>query len=434
MARSSLIPQLHHNPLEDMANNIPLSGATNAGGGYLLPPEQGEILVNGILVETGAIQIAGDARSTNSRKTNFPIWLGRPTAAPVAEGAAKGVTGAAFGQGNLNVQKFASIVLFTDEQIEDVQNGDLSVLVDAGVRQALSVSTDAHAAGLISGASMGVAGVGSSVFDTTLLPSVTAGQSGSPIPAVGNPATGAILPVLGSTTQDRLQKAISACMGQLEVNGYGDPADMAVLLGFGFQQELRDSRDVNDRPLYDGGTYAGQSIDPLYGLARAHSTNLSPVNQDNTCTANLVVSGATFTITASPNSNLTVVPGAPVTALAGWSGTKYIGNVVSGGPLGTASITGTIVNADGTLATIAAESGTTLTIGQPVGCVVHRPNIHVRVRQDVTVAVSNEASIVNGGTTFNLFQENLTAIRYELRMGYFIHDAPRSVIPIWSAA
>lgn len=206
-----------------MANNIPLSGAASASGGVLLPPEQGEILVNGILVETGAIQIAGDARSTASRKTNFPIWLGRPTAGPVAEGAAKPVTGAAFGQGTINIQKFASIVLFTDEQIEDLQNGDLNVLVDAGVRQALSVSTDAHGAGAIGGASMAVAGVGASVFNTSLLPSVTT-VDGAPVAAVGAPGVGV---QLGTDTvtnvDDQLQKAVSAAMGVLEVNGYGDP-------------------------------------------------------------------------------------------------------------------------------------------------------------------------------------------------------------------
>src|SRR6187431_2186720 len=117
-----------------MANAIPLTGATNAGGGYALPPEQGEILVNGLLQEAGALQLAGDRRAVTSRKTQFPIWLGSPTAGPVGEGAKKPPTGAELGQTELNIKKFATYVIFTDEMLEDLQNGDLNVLVDSGVR------------------------------------------------------------------------------------------------------------------------------------------------------------------------------------------------------------------------------------------------------------------------------------------------------------
>lgn len=417
-------------------NNIPLSGAQQASGGYLLPPEQGEILVNGILVETGAIQIAGDARGTSSRKTNFPIWLGRPTAGPVAEGAAKPVTGAAFGQASLTVQKFASIILFTDEQIEDLQNGDLNVLADAGVRQALSVAIDAHALGSSQGQSLAVAGLGGSVFDSTFIPAVTAAQSGSSIAAVGAPGVGPVL----AGGQDQLQKAVSAAMGVLEGNGYGDPADMAVLLGFGFQQQLRDARDENGRPIYDGGTYAGQSIDPLYGLARAHTTNLPAVSLANTYTATLTTGSASVSIPAAAGVQSAIVPGAPVSGTGIPAGT-FVGNVVSGGPLSTfdangnviagSAITFSLVDHNGAAVDATATGSETLTILAPRAVVVHRPNVHVRVRKDVTVDTSNEATIVQGGTTFNLFQDNLTAIRYELRLGFLIHDALRSVVPIW---
>ena len=134
-----------------MANQIPLSGAANASGGYLLPPEQGEILTNGILQESGAIELAGDKRATNSRKTQFGMWLGAPTAGFVGEGAAKPVTGAEFGQDEINIKKVASILMFTDEMVEDVQGGDLNVLVDSGVRSAINDVVDAHAVGKDSG-------------------------------------------------------------------------------------------------------------------------------------------------------------------------------------------------------------------------------------------------------------------------------------------
>ena len=62
----------------------------------------------------------------------------------------------------MNVKKFASIVLFTDEMIEDVQSGDLNVLVDSGVRTAINDVIDAHAIGKDSGVDI----VG--VFDSEL--------------------------------------------------------------------------------------------------------------------------------------------------------------------------------------------------------------------------------------------------------------------------
>ena len=77
-----------------MANQIPLAETPPQAGGYLLPPEQGDILTQAILVESGAIALAGDKRATQAVKTQFPIWLGQPTAAPVGEGASKPVTGA----------------------------------------------------------------------------------------------------------------------------------------------------------------------------------------------------------------------------------------------------------------------------------------------------------------------------------------------------
>lgn len=401
-----------------MTNYIPLSGVENASGGYLLPPEQGEILVNGILVETGAIQLAGDARSTNARKTNFPIWLGRPTAGPVGEGAEKGVTGASFGQASLNIQKFASIVIFTDEQIADVQNGDLNVLVDAGVRQALSVATDAHAVGLSGGSLI----TGGSVFDTPLLQNAGAGVL---IEAQSTEQAE------GKKPDTRLQKAVSAGLGILEENGYGDPSDIGALLGFGFQKVLRDARDGFGRPMYDGGTFAGQSIDPLYGLDRAHSTNLVAVNAKG-----LSIKGST---TASSNKvTITTRGTAPLFVGQPIEGTGIPANSVIKALVGTAGSEtelelGTVgennaISAVNASSTNAAEE---IKVARPVGVLTHRPNLHVRVRQDVIVRTSNEASIKNGGTTYNLFQENLTAVLYEMRLGYMAHDPQRSIIPLY---
>jgi stage V sporulation protein SpoVS len=416
-----------------MANQIPFTGATNAAGGFLLPPEQGEILVNGILVETGALQLAGDARATTARKTNFPIWLGRPTAGPVGEGAAKGVTGASFGQASLNIQKFASIVIFTDEQIADLQNGDLSVLADAGVRQALSVAIDAHAVGLSAGsliAEKAEQAVGGSVFDSPLLQSAGAGIL---IPAATSEQE------KGEKPDTRLQKAVSAALGVLEENGYGDPSDIGVLLGFGFQKVLRDARDGFGRPIYDGGSFAGQVIDPLYGLDRAHSTNLTPLSapaqtlelEETTGSAKVKIKAAQRGA-AHPLTNFPIFVGQPVSgtgipansvikAIAGKTGEETeveIGKVGPNGVIEAVNATATATN--------------TITFARPVGLVVHKPNIHVRIRQDVILRTSNEATIENEGTKYNLFQQNLTAVLYETRLGILVHDSQRSLVPLYT--
>lgn len=308
-----------------MANRIPFAENPLAAGGYLLPIEQGEILVNGILVESGAIALAGDARATSAVKMQFPIWLGTPTAAPVGEGAAKPATGAEFGLAPMNVKKFASIVLFTDEMIEDVQGGDLNVLVDSGVRTAINDVIDAHAVGKDSGVNI------ASVFDTAMA------QTTAQVEYDG-------------TKPDGLQLAVSKAMGILEGNGYGNPSQMGVLLGFGFAQALRDARSTLDpsMPIYGTGA-AGR--DPLYGLPSFASTNLNNYS-DAVAATNIL------------------------------------------------------------------------------GFVAFRPNIHVRIRKDVALSTSSEATVNDGTTDRKLFQENLTAIRYETRLAYMIHDLNRAVVAI----
>lgn len=309
-----------------MPNVIPISGATPAGGGYLLPPEQGELLTNGMLQSAGAIALAGDARATNSRKTQFPIWLGQPTAGPVGEAAPKPVTGASFGQTELNVKKFASIVMFTDEMIEDVQSGDLSPFVDTGVRTAINDSVDANAIGKDSGVDI----VG--VFDSMLRSTTQAVE-------------------YDASKADGLELAVSAAMALLEANGYGNVGQLGALLGFGFNKVLRDARSSNDttQRVYGAGR------DPLYGVAPFTSTNLNNV------------------------------------------------------------------------ADVAAAT-------KVLGFIAFRPNLHVRIRKDVTVAVSTEATVNDGTSNRNMFQEDLTAVRYETRLAFMVHDINRAVVKIIDAA
>jgi hypothetical protein len=150
---------------------------------------------------------------------------------------------------------------------------------------------------------------------------------------------------------DALELAVSAAMGTLEANGYGNVGNMGALLGFGFNRLLRDARSSNDTTARVYGT----GRDPLYGVSPFSSTNLSP-----------------------------------------------------------------------TSATAAAT--------KIIGFVVHRPNLHVRVRKDISVSVSTEATVNDGVADRSLFQENLTAVRYETRLAFFVHDLNRAVVAIVDAS
>ena len=310
-----------------MANQIPLSGASLAAGGYLLPTEQGDVLTNGVLQESNALALVGDRRTTSARKTQFTIWLGTPTAAFVGEGASKPVTGAEFGQTTMNVKKIASIVLFTDEMLEDVQSGDLNPLVDAGVRTAIADVIDANICGKDNGTNI------TGNFDT-MLRSTTATVE------------------YAQASQDALAKAVSAAMGILEGNGYGNVGNMGLLLATGFGQILRDARSAVDatQPIYGAG-----GLDPTYGIQSAISSNLTTPQ------------------TAAAATNI-------------------------------------------------------------VAFLVHKPNLHVRLRRDVTVATSSEATVNDGTADRKLFQEDLTAIRYETRLAFMVHDLNRAVVAIINAA
>jgi hypothetical protein len=309
-----------------VANQIPLRESPLSAGGYLLPVEQGDILTNGVLLEAGAIALAGDKRATSATKTQFTIWLGTPTAAFVGEGAVKPATGAEFSQTALNVKKVASVVLFTSEMVEDLQAGDLNVLVDSGVRSAINDIIDANAIGIDSGVAI------TTSFDNALNGTTTTVE-------------------YDQTKQDALRNAVSAAMGTLEANGYGNTGQMGILMGSGWAKAIRDARSALDTtmPLYSNAQ------DPFYGVPTFMSTNLTPAG---------------------------TAPGAT--------------NVQ--------------------------------------GFVVHRPNIHVRIRKDVTFDTSTEATVNDGTSDRKLWQENLVGVRYETRIAFMVHDLNRAVVKIINAA
>jgi hypothetical protein len=100
-------------------------------------------------------------RRVTGKRVQYTEYVGRPTAAFVAEGADKAATGAEYAQVTLNVKKIASIVMYTEELIEDAQ-GDPTVLVNQDVRAAFSDLIDSHALGQTS------AGTLTTQFDAAL--------------------------------------------------------------------------------------------------------------------------------------------------------------------------------------------------------------------------------------------------------------------------
>jgi hypothetical protein len=77
--------------------------------------------------------------------------------------------------------------------------------------------------------------------------------------------------------------------------------------------------------------------------------------------------------------------------------------------------------------------GAATAAGSVVGFVVHRPNLHVRIRRDVTVAVTTEATINDGTTDRFLWQEDMRALRWVTRLGFMAHDVNRAVVALTNA-
>lgn len=222
-----------------MANAIPILEGTDASGGYLVRDTIGATLQNQILrlQATGAVNF----QRVGGKRQRYSIYAGRPTAAFVAEGAAKPVTGAEFTELVVNVKKIATIVLYTEEMLEDAQD-DPTVFVNADVRGAFADLIDAHVLGEAAGANI------ATNFDAALRSTTTTVE-------------------LGNTAGDRLKIAISAAMGKLEEAGY-TPTD--VILPTDVRQAIRDARAAVETT-----TAIFEQSDPFYGLTPRYSSNLS---------------------------------------------------------------------------------------------------------------------------------------------------------------
>lgn len=226
-----------------MANAIPLLEGTDASGGYLVPDQLGDALQNTIYRESAVASLAKRELLVGKRAV-YPVYAGRPTAAFVAEGAAKGVTGAEFSNLTLNVKKIATNVIYTEELLEDARI-DPRVLVNADVEGAFADLVDSHALGYAAGVAI------TSSFDSEV------GTSSATLE-------------LGSGG-DAVAVAVSAAMATIEANG-GRPN--GIVAAGDVRGLLRDARGAVETtaPVFTEG-YTREP-DSLYGLPIRYTSNL----------------------------------------------------------------------------------------------------------------------------------------------------------------
>ena len=131
-----------------MANAIPLLEGTAGSGGYLVPDNfAGLVFERGINRQSAVLGMPGlRVRRVSGKREKFTEYVGRPTVATVAEGADKPATGAEYAEVTLDIVKAATVVMYTEELIEDAQT-DPTILINQDVRAAFADYIDSNALG-----------------------------------------------------------------------------------------------------------------------------------------------------------------------------------------------------------------------------------------------------------------------------------------------
>lgn len=231
-----------------MANQTPLTSAyaVSAGGNTIVPEVLREALLSKVNRIAAALKLSPITR-INSNRASWPVYLGRPTAAFVGEGAAKPVTGAEFTALTVNIKKLATFVVYTEELLEDARF-DPQVLVNDDVQKAFADLIDQNMIGTHPGGTSTQATFDTN-FDAALASTTNSVELG----------TGA----------DAYALAISAAMEVIESNGY---TPNGMLASFDSKRQLRDARDGFGRSLYRAD-FSGD-VESLEGMNLAWSTNL----------------------------------------------------------------------------------------------------------------------------------------------------------------
>lgn len=230
-----------------MANAIPLLAGTDASGGYLIPDGQaGVVFERGLNRQSAVAGMPGlRIRRVNGKREKITEYVGRPTFATVAEGAAKPATGAEYAQVTLDIVKGAAVVMYTQELIEDAVE-DPTVLINNDVRAAAADWVDSNALGRNAAGTI----VGS--FNSELAETTQTVELG--------------------TTGDALALAVSAAMAKIEANGY---TPTGAILASDAKARLRDARAAVETtmPVYSPGYTQPQN--ELYGVPLRFTTNLT---------------------------------------------------------------------------------------------------------------------------------------------------------------
>ena len=226
-----------------MANNIPLSTLSNGAGGYLLPQEFGDTLIDGIQRESAIAQLARVDR-IGSKTRKYSTYAGRPVVTVVAEGSEKTATGAEFSEITLNVKKLAAIVIYTEEMLEDARE-DPRRFVNADLVAAFADKIDALALGYAAGSQI------VSDFDSELGETSQSHELG--------------------TGGDAFAVAVSQCLADVEGNGYRPNGIIAASDIRGHLRDARRTVETADSVYTDGFNREPSSI---YGIPISYSSNL----------------------------------------------------------------------------------------------------------------------------------------------------------------
>jgi HK97 family phage major capsid protein len=233
-----------------MANAIPLIEGTAASGGYLVPDSMNGLLFErGINRQSAVLGMPGlRVRRVNGKREKFTEYVGRPTVSTVGEGADKPATGAEYAEVTCDIVKAATIVMYTEELIEDAQD-DPTILINQDVRAAFADYIDSNALG------RNAAGTIVSSFNSELSETTQTVE-------------------LANTGGDRLAVAVSAAMALIEANGY---TPTGAILSYDARQHFRDARMATEttQQVYSGseGGYV-QPVPTLFGLPIGYTTNL----------------------------------------------------------------------------------------------------------------------------------------------------------------
>lgn len=233
-----------------MANAIPMNESTPGAGGYLVIDNYGETLVKGIRRESAIAQLAG-VEQLNGRRTKYPVYLGRPTVSVVSESGVKPVTGAEYTQIELNVAKFVTQTLFTEELLEDARE-DPRILVGQDIEGAFANAYDAHAIGQAVDPDTGTLAAVTTAYDTSLLATTASVDLG--------------------TKGDAFATAVSQAMEIVEGNGGNPNGIMAASDLRGYLRDARRTGDNDTEPVYTAGY--GAEPDSIYGRQIAYTSNL----------------------------------------------------------------------------------------------------------------------------------------------------------------